>query len=263
MVLGQERRGSSVAAIPSSRISSRTRAGLTSAGLASWAAGGTASFMSTNGAGAAALIVMGGLSCALGLIGRWPSRISMSGNEISWENIDATVDSQIRAAEDSGADDLAELRNLRDRLDVLQRTGTVPDHPAKLYDQDVMLAIRRLLPGAEITPHAPGNQALPDFAVRYNGQTFFVETKWRADPDKPMRGSTLPQLINGLPDGAKLLVIVNTRVPFAPSAPQIVESSLGGRGQIVGWINAGDDDALDAALKSLLAANSHVSHRRG
>lgn len=242
-------------------IDSRTRIALSSVGLISWLAGGTASFLNTNGAGAATLIVTSAFACVLGLMGRWPSRISMSGSGVSWEDVEKAVDSQILAAEDYGSGDLEELRNLRDRLAVLHQTGTVPDHPARAYDLDVMAALHRLLPDAEIIPYRQGNRTLPDFTVRHNGEEFFVETKWRADPTRPMRGSTLPQLIQGLRRDAKLLVLANTSVPPAPSAYQIVEESLGNRGQVVAWLNPGDDGALGAAIASLLADNGHVSRR--
>ena len=70
------------------------RAALAAVGLASWAAGAVAAFLSGNGASTAALIVTGCLSGALGLIGRWPSRVTVSGNEISWESIDQTMESK-------------------------------------------------------------------------------------------------------------------------------------------------------------------------
>ena len=64
----------------SSEISARTRLSLGALGSISWAAGGVASFMSDNGAGAAGLIAAGVICAALALIGRWPTRIAMSGS---------------------------------------------------------------------------------------------------------------------------------------------------------------------------------------
>jgi hypothetical protein len=66
-------------------ISPGCRIALLVVGLASWAAGGVAAFLSDDGAGIAALIVTGALTSALSLAGRWPTRVTVSGNEISWE----------------------------------------------------------------------------------------------------------------------------------------------------------------------------------
>lgn len=258
---GQETGNGSHGELTQVRISKQIRFVLASAGLSSWLAGGAASFLSTNGAGAAALIGVGGAACVLAFMGRWPSRVSMSGNEVSWGDVKATLDSQIQAASDDDAGELAELRNLRDRLAVLQTTGTIPDHPAQVYDQEVMAAIRRLLPGAEIIPHQQGKRSFPDFIVCHDSGNFFVETKWRADPTQPMRGSTLPQLIQGLPGDAKLLVISNSSVPPAPSADQVLRDALGDRGRVETWLSAEDDGKLRVALDSLLAGNGPVSSR--
>jgi hypothetical protein len=236
-------------------ISRGSRLALVIAGLASWAAGAVAAFLSSNGAGAAALIITGCLSGGLGLVGRWPSRLALSGTEISWESIDQTMESQIRVAqqdEDDGAA-LRELLTLRDRLAVLQETGSVPLHPAEAYDQAVTAAIRRLLPGAEVVAHGTRSRATPDFTVEYRGHALFLETKWRVDPSEPFGGSTLPILLSALPAGASLLVVTNTSVPPLPRADQILRDALGDRGRIACWLDVRDDTALAAALAALIS----------
>jgi hypothetical protein len=249
------------------RISGRYRAALAATGLASWFAGGAASFLSNNGAGAAALVAVGGACGVLGLMGRWPSRISMSGNEFSWEDVDQTVDSQIQVAEQSGEADtvLAELKNLRERLNVLQRTGSVPEHPAQTYDRAVEAAIRRLLPGAEVTRQQVRSREVADFVVRYHGNELYVETKWRSDPAQPFGGSTLPRLLERLPSEAKLLIVVNTSAAPLPRAYKMVEAALGDRGRIVKWQDVRDDSKLGEALRSLLpdASGHRTLHEQG
>ena len=113
------------------RISQRNRVALAGAGIASWAAGSVAAFLSGNGAGTAALVAVGGACGVLGLMGRWPSRVSISGNDIVCKDVKETVNSQIQA--DESATVLAELKDLRSRLTVLQQTGVVPEHPAQTY----------------------------------------------------------------------------------------------------------------------------------
>jgi hypothetical protein len=224
-------------------------------GLASWLAGGGASFVGSNGPGAAALIAVGGICSMLGLMGRWPSRISMSGNEVTWETIDLAVTSQIQVAADNDESEtvLAELTSLRERLTELQRTGIVPKHPAQVYDDDVVAAVRRLLPRAEIIrQEAARNRTIADFVIRYRGRTLFVETKWRADPSRPFGGSTLPLLTQGLPKDARLLVITNTSVPPLPTAQETLRQTMGDRSRIVQWLDAADDGLLAEALTSLL-----------
>jgi hypothetical protein len=231
------------------------RVALTMAGLASWLAGGAASFVGSNGPGAAALIAVGGICVMVGLMGRWPSRISMSGNEVTWENIDQAVSSQIQVAADNDESEtvLAELTSLRERLAELQRTGTVPKHPAQIYDDDIVAAIRRLLPQAEIIRQERRDRATADFIVRYRGSTVFVETKWRADPSRPFGGSTLPLLTQELPKEASLLVITNTSVPPLPTAYETLRQTIGDRGRIVQWLDAADDGFLAEALTSPLS----------
>lgn len=239
---------------PAGQIGGRHRVALTMAGLTSWLAGGAASFLSDNGLGAAALIAIGGICGMLGLMGRWPSRISMSGSEVSWETIEQTVSSQIQVAVDNDESEtvLAELTTLRSRLAELQRSGIVPSHPAQIYDDDVVAAIRRLLPGAEIVRQVIGDRATPDFIVRYRRTTVFVETKWRADPSRPFGGSTLPLLVHGLNQDARLLVITNTNVPPRPSASGTLREAMGSRGRIVQWLDSADDASLADALAALL-----------
>jgi hypothetical protein len=234
-------------------ISRRNRIALAAAGLGSWAAGGAASFLSGNGAGAAALVAVGGICGVLGLMGRWPSRISVGGGDFFWEDIHKTVNSQIQAAEQIGEGDsvLAELKELRERLNVLQRTGSVPEHPAQAYDRAVQDAIRRLLPGAEVIRQQRRSREVADFVVRYQGSELFVETKWRSDPAQQFGGSTLQALVQRLPPEARLLVVVNAS-PMS-RAYDIVKSGLEERGRIVLWRAVSDDRALGEALVSLLS----------
>jgi hypothetical protein len=168
--------------ISARRIGQRNRVALAAVGLGSWAAGGAASFLRGNGAGAAALVAVGGICGVLGLMGRWPSRISMAGSEFSWEDVQKTVNSQIQAAERSEEGDsvLAELKELRDRLNVLQRTGFVPEHPAQAYDGAVRAAIGRLLPGAEVIRQEVRSRDVADFVIRHQGSELLMETKWRS-----------------------------------------------------------------------------------
>jgi len=231
------------------------RAALAAVGLLSLLAGGAASFLSKNGAGAAALVAAGTVCGVLALMDRWPSRISMSGNEFSWDDIKETVDSQIEVAEKSGDanDALRELKELRERLDVLQRTGSVPEHPAETYDKNVLAALQRLLPGAEMIRQGTGRNDIADFVVRHQGDQLLVETKWRADKARPFGGTTLPRLTQNLSPEDKLLVVVNTD-QWRPSATTNVEDALGKRGRIVTWRDVRDDRALGEAVASLLQA---------
>lgn len=237
------------------QISRTHRALLTGAGLCSWLAGGAASFLGSNGPGAAALIVAGVLCGVLGLMGHWPSRIALSGNEATWETVELAVSTQIQAAvrNDEGEPVLAELRSLQDRLAELQRTGVVPKHPAELYDDAVVAAIHRLLPEAEIIRQEARDQAIADFIVRYRGSTLFVETKWRADPARAFRGSTLHLLTARLPADARLLVVTNTIAPPLAVAYGTMERAMGDRGRIVQWLGPADDSCLAETLAALLA----------
>lgn len=236
-------------------ISSRSRTALVAVGLLSWLAGGAASFLSKNGAGAAALVAVGAVCGVLALMGRWPSRISMSGNEFSWDDIKETVNSQIEVAEKSGenSDPLRELKELRGRLDILQRTGSVPVHPAEIYDKSVEAALRRLLPDAEVLRQEAHRNDIADFIVRHQGAQVCAETKWRPDNAPPFGGSTLPGLIQNLPADANALVVVNTD-DWRPSATKNVADVLGKRGRIVTWRNVLDDGALSEALTLLIRA---------
>jgi hypothetical protein len=236
-------------------IARQHRVALVAAGLVSWLAGGIASFRSLNGAGAAALIAAGVVCLLLSFIGRWPTRISVSGNEVSWSEVDETVASQIRAALASGEEKsvIAELQNLQSRLRGLQQTGEIPPHPAETYDQEVERAIARILGGAEVIRHHGRSDAIADFLVSYHGQELYVETKWRSDSTPTFTGSNLPRLLAGLETRAvRLLVVVN--IPsISPDASKIVIDALGERGGIVTWRDSRDDAILGEALNALLA----------
>lgn len=178
----------------------------------------------------------------------------MGGNDFFWEDVQKTVNSQIQAAEQNGEGEtvLAELKDLRERLNILQRTGTVPEHPAQSYDRAVRAAFSRLLPGADVIQQERRSREIADFVVRYQGSELFVETKWRSDPAHQFGGSTLQSLVARLPAGARLLVVTNA--PPMTRAHTFVKDALGGRGRIVMWRDVSDDGALGEALTSLLGA---------
>ena len=188
-----------------------TRALLGLAGLASWVAGGVATFVASNGAGAVALIAVGSFCGFVALLGRWPNRLAVTGGEVTWENVRETVVTQIESAEATeSAGTIEELHSLLRRLEGLQRTGVVPLHPAEEFDLDVQNAIARLLPDALITRAEQRSREVADFAVTLGNQTLYVETKWRRDPTLTYRADTLPTLIKRLPKGARLLVVINS-----------------------------------------------------
>jgi hypothetical protein len=239
--------------VSSRLIAGKLRVMLAIAGLSSWAAGGVASFRSSNGAGTAALVAAGVVCGLLSFIGRWPTRISVSGNEASWSEIDETVVSQIRAAlaNGEGQGTVAELEILQARLRELQQTGEVPPHPAEVYDRQVDQAIKRTLIGAEVIRQKGRSNALADFLVRYHGRQVYVETKWRSDTTRPYRGSTLQRLLDGLEVGARLLIVVN--IPsIGPEATEFVNGAVGRCVRIVTWRGPQDDEALHDSFDALL-----------
>jgi len=238
-----------------SLMSRRSRWALGVMGVMSWAAGGVASFLGGSGAGAAALVIAGLISAGLGLIGRWPSRISMSGSEFSWEEIKATVETQIEVAEESGEGSavIAELKVLEQRLELLRQTGTVAEHPAEIYDRAVEAAIHRLYPSASIVASESRSRTAPDFTVTINKDGFFLETKWRADSTRPFRGSTMPALIDNLPPNSRLLVVINANTATS-EAGKVIEDGLGSRGRIVQWHDVSDDANLAVAVEAISAS---------
>jgi len=182
----------------------------------------------------------------------------MGGGDFFWEDVHKTVNSQIQAAEQSGQGDsvLAELKQLRERLNVLQRIGSVPEHPAQAYDRAVRDAIDRLLPGVEVFRQRRRSREVADFVVRYQGSELVVETKWRSDPAQQFGGSTLPGLIQQLAPEATLLVAVNA-TPM-PRAHAVIKDGLAERGRIVLWRGIRDDRAFGEALTCLLSSTEPV-----
>ena len=236
-------------------MSRRSRWALGAAGLMSWAAGGVASFVGGSGGGAAALVVAGLISAGLGLIGRWPSRISMSGSEFTWEEVKATVETQIEVAKESGEGSavIAELKVLEQRLELLRQTGSIAEHPAEAYDRAVEAAIKRLYPSASIVVNESRSNAEVDFIVTIDGQDLFLETKWRPDAARPFRGSTLPALLNRLRSNSRLLVVMNAD-NATPEALRLIADNLNSRGRIVSWRDVRDDANLTAAIEALIAS---------
>ena len=121
----------------------------------------------------------------------------------------------------------------------------VPEHPAEAYDRQVEAALRRLFPAATLTYEAARSNDRADFLVRQDDISVFVETKWRLHTARPFGGSTLPQLVNNLPVGSRLLIIVNAN----EIDPQVMYSdSLKFRSRIVRWRDVRDDAMLGRAL---------------
>lgn len=254
--MGSIKRPGAVAAPRSIGILARVVMALV--GVTSWIGGGVASFIGSNGAGAAALVAVGAASGGIAVVGAWPSRISLSGNEVSWDDINQAVDSQIKVASagDEPNEVLAELQILRQRLEALQRTGSAPNHPAQVYDEEVMDAIKRLVPEVFITKSEPRTRSTPDFSVRTRRSQLYLETKWRPDTLKPYAGSTLPQLLAQLPAGSKLLVVVNAPASSVRQAQAVVSDSIGDNGRVVAWRTNLDDPQLAEALTALLEHES-------
>ncbi len=242
----------SIPRAPRPSITTHTRLLLALCGIASWVAGGIATFTARHDAGAVALVAVGAVAGFLAVHGQWPTHVSAYGYGLEWEPVLETIDTQIEAAEATeSANTVGELKLLRQRLEDLQRTGQVTMHPAEAYDYDVEGALTRLLPGAVITRASMRGRSTPDFVVTVAGQTVFVETKWRRDPSLPYHADTLPLLLSGLGAGAKLLVVINS--VSTVNAEEIVRAAIGDRGAVVTWRGPGDDWALQDAMRRLFA----------
>lgn len=233
---------------PGKVISARFRVCLGVGGVASWIAGGWATFTANNGSGAVALVAIGALAAALSLIGRWPNRVAVSGHEMAWDDVKSVVEESAQYASDSAS--AAELRDLLERLSQMNRTGHAPQHPAQLYDSQVESALRLAAPTATVARTVERSRLVPDFLLRSaNELDLAVETKWRPEPDAPFRGSTLQQLIEKLPATQRLLVVTNA---FHVEAVQaLLETSMPGRAAVTRWQESRDDDKLKRAISSL------------
>jgi hypothetical protein len=220
-------------------------------GLLSWLAGGVAAFVSDNGGGAAALVAGGAVAGAFAAIGRWPTRVVVSGHELSWEQIRQTVDSQMQIAREDRPDALTELTVLRQRLDELQRTGQLQTHPAEDFDDAVADALRRVAPNAQLLRSTVVSRQVPDFELVDRDRRVYIETKWRTDPRAPFRWDTLSQLLPGLPQAACLLVVTNATDVAA--ARKQLSSHAEVKIRVVSWNGNTDDGELRVALGELLA----------
>jgi hypothetical protein len=214
-------------------------------------AGGVAAFVSDNGGGAAALVAGGAVAGAFAAIGRWPTRVVVSGHELSWEQIRQTVDSQIQVVQEDRPDAVNELTVLRQRLDRLQRTGEFQRHPAADYDDAVADAVRRIAPSGQLLRNTVVSRQVPDFELVDDGRRIYIETKWRTNPRAVFRWDTLSQLLPGLPSAACLLVVTNATDVAA--AREHLSATEGIRIRVVSWNDEKDDDDLRAALSELLA----------
>jgi hypothetical protein len=234
-------------------ISRRIRVLLTGVGGSAWVAGAAATFLGGNGSGAVALIVSGVAAVLFGLMGRWPQRIAISGNEVGWDEVRRAVETSIEASESGSETSSAaqELRTLLYRLERLEQTGTVPEHPAIAYDRAVQTRLQRLFPGREILSASRRSRDVPDFTMDLESQRLLVETKWRQDVSRPMEGSTLPRLRGAVGTDGLLLVVSNATDVSAARA--VVEQLFDGRARIVSWRDVRDDDALAEAVRMLLA----------
>ncbi len=235
-------------------IPARQRIMLGVVGLASWMGGGLATFVSDNGAGSVALVTAGAATGGLSLMGRWPSRITLSGNEFAWQE---AIEEQIVYAEESGepAATVEELRILLNRLRQLEETGTAPPHPAAKYDEEVERALQRTKPpGAVIRKAQQRSRDVPDFELELDDARLFVETKYRAGPGGVYRGGTLPRLVENVQPDGRLLVVVNTSRYV--EALQYLQREMPGRAEIVRWNHRRDDEGLRRGIRALLSASS-------
>ncbi|WP_193614145.1 hypothetical protein [Nocardioides lijunqiniae] len=212
-------------------------------------AGAVATFTNSDASGAVALIATGALGGLLGLVGRWPTKLVVSGNEISWSEVTETVDEQIDAAQDAGDQDaVRQLEELRRRLEEMQRTGYAPRHPAAEYDEAVEQALRRALPGAAIRKEAIRSRGMADFEVASGPVPLYVESKFKRDPSTPFQGSTLAPLLDRLTESDRLLIVTNSLDTRGADA---VVSGRADRVRIVTWLGPGDDAILQDALNQL------------
>lgn len=235
-------------------MSTRARRGLVGGGLLSWAAGAVATFTNGEGSGAVALIGAGAFAGLLGLVGRWPSKISLSGSEISWLEVKETVEEQIDAAQDAGDEGaVRELEELRRRLEVMERTGNAPKHPAAQYDDAVEQAIRRAIPGATVRRSAGRSRAKADFEVKLGSNGLLIESKFKSDPRRSFHGSTLAPLLDRLTESERLLIVTNS---LDTRGAEAVVRDHPGRVRIVTWVGPADDTELSAALIQLLREGS-------
>lgn len=142
--------------------------------------GGRRGVRKHNGAGSVALVASETCCGVLALIGRWPSRIAVSGNEVAWSEVRETLDSQIDAARagDEPAGAIAELELLRDRLITLKQSGSAPEHPAESYIRAVGEALQRAA-GTGIRLHRRGPYArnAPDFVLERGGRRVLVKNE--------------------------------------------------------------------------------------
>lgn len=232
------------------------RAGLFCVGGASWVAGGVATFVASNAVSSAVLIAAGAAASWIGAMGRWPEKVSISGNEVVWPAVKDVLDDQIEVAQATGSGQavVEELVSLRDRLDQLQFTGKAPEHPAVAYDVDVEAALRRMLPSARITRATHRSDRVADFVLEVGQSRLNIETKWRRDPTTPFRGTTMPVLLAELGPDERLLVISNALDVGQVRAQ--VSRSMGDRGQVVSWRGRQNDEALGRALNELLTGRA-------
>lgn len=231
-------------------ISRWTRVLLAGSGGVAWVAGGTATFLSANGSGAVALVGSGLAATLLGLMGRWPQRIAISGNEVGWDEVKRAVESSIEATESDSAPVADELRALLQRLERLQQTGAVPEHPAEAYDRALQATLQRLFPNAPILRAASRSREIPDFTLELDGLRMLVESKWRQDVDRPLEGSTIPRLRDAVGPDDRLLVVSNAK--DVAGGGVVAEQLFPGRTRVVSWRDLRDDAALADAARSLL-----------
>jgi hypothetical protein len=217
--------------------------------------------MTTNAAPSSVLIIAGACVGGLGLMGRWPEKVVISGNEFSWRGVKDVVDEQIEVARSTGEDPdvVQELVALRGRLDQLQMNGQVSEHPAVVYDRAVVEAIHRVRPAGRLEHTRGRSNREPDFVLQNGADRVFIETKWQPDGGAPFRGRTLPALLGSMPPDARLVVISNA-TDISDALDQ-VRAAIGSRGTVVTWQGRRHDDRLRAALNSLGVENGRSPQR--
>jgi hypothetical protein len=221
----------------------RTRIALVVFGALSWLGGGVGAYVADNDIASTALVVGGVGALLVAAIGRWPSTISVGGNEASWrrrlaEQVEQEIDAAPPEAEPA-------LRSIQRQLEQPLSTSSGP----AAYDRRVVAAIEHVLPGATIRPKRRAG-TVSDFELTVDGSVLLIETKYVKPPAKTFSGRTLDPLLAQLATGPHLLVVSNA--PDVDVARDKVRRALGAqRAEVVSWRNDDDDAALLAAIERL------------
>jgi hypothetical protein len=230
-----------------------------SVGIATGGSGAYAVFASSNQAGTAILLILSAIFLLIGIQGTSLIRFSTGSNTFELERRKRGVEKAVAAA---AKEDPGRAAGIIEGAEIaLPSLGSFSASEAIVYEERVAAALNEL--GYYVSSLARPDIS-PDFLVMERGATgrvVFVEVKYRT------RGRLEPRVVaeivsRAYSQDASLLIVTN--VDFSDQAAEVAAKGVVRElpGRLVRWRDDSDTNALQQAVRELLAPYNPLAYSR-